>query len=148
MVCKEYGWSAKNTDGLQRIWMVCNEYGWSAKNTDGLQRIWMVCKEYGWHEEKFILVYKILKEYRNWGYSLQDESRKELTNGFDPDALAAVVEANPAVTVREPNTGFNVNRITILCELKKLGKVSNGWKRGPHGFSADDRKQRVDCCAS
>lgn len=45
--------------------------------------------------------------------------------------MEAALTVNSATMAKELGEKFNVNHITILCELKKFGKIFSVWKISP-----------------
>ncbi|GFY53631.1 histone-lysine N-methyltransferase SETMAR [Trichonephila inaurata madagascariensis] len=57
--------------------------------------------------------------------SLEDKPRRGRTSDFDDQALLTAVKEDESLTTRMLAENFNVNQSTVVCRLKKVGKV---WK--------------------
>ncbi|KAI9582021.1 hypothetical protein GQX74_011516 [Glossina fuscipes] len=59
-----------------------------------------------------------------WGKGLEDKPGRGQPTDFDDQAVSTAVEGNESLTTRILADNSNVDRSTIVCRLKKLGKCS------------------------
>ena len=65
------------------------------------------------------------KKFKSGDTNLADEEGRGRLSNFNDQALLAAVEENESLTTRMLTEDFNVDHLTIVRRLKKLGKV---WK--------------------
>ena len=88
------------------------------------------------------------EKFENGDESLSNEDRGRPETVLNDDTLRALVEANPANTVRDYAQELNVTPITVSRHLKIIGKVKKLDKWIPHELNENQKIRRFEISSS
>lgn len=88
------------------------------------------------------------RKFSNGDFGLSDSARTGRPVGFDKDALKALVETNPKMSIQEIAKTLQATWSTVQRHLKEIGKVYRQGIWVPHLLSDMNKDQRRTICTS
>lgn len=106
-----------------------------------------ICDVYG-HVLKVNKCQHWFRKFSNGDFGLSDSARTGRPVGFDKDALKALVETNPKMSIQEIAKTLQATWSTVQRHLKEIGKVYRQGIWVPHLLSDMNKDQRRTICTS
>jgi len=103
---------------------------------------------FGQHTTNLRTVQRWFSKFRSGNESLEDEEHGSRPSQVDDDHLKKLINADPHKNSREVAQELNVHQSTVVCHLKKIGKVKKLDKWVPHELNENQKNRRFNVCSS